>query len=316
MLVSLMLGLALLFAGRKVLAVDISMNIQLGGNTMTSTCDNEDIITATNEEELRQKLQEKLEKALAGNIGEDVTISTHIYQNGNSIPVSKYGVTTDDITSKQVTSTHSTQTVLESTPSLITTEFTTRSGTSTAPDLFESMQTTDSTTLTTSDVITSDVSTTVSMETSTKNPLCELKIGHNCYWAQSQMRQQHNKGTLNFTTAEAICKAQNSQPANVPDENSYKEMIEYLHSKIWKKQMSFWQKSFWTGIEVNPQTGTSISEDAFILWENRMKTAPPFTDAAYTNVLFQIYPGNYNNSYMQNQKPGFKAHGVICAYKP
>nr|XP_039250106.1 uncharacterized protein LOC120327811 [Styela clava] len=313
MLVSLMLGLALLFVGRKVLAVDISMNIQLGGNTMTSTCDNEDIITATNKEELRQKLQEKLEKALAGNIGEDVTISTHIYQNGNPIPVSKYDVTTDDVTSKQVTSTHSTQTVLESTPSLITTEFTTRSGTSTAPDLFESMQTTDSPTLTTSDVITSDVSTTVSMETSTKNPLCELKIGHNCYWAQPQMRQQHNRGTLNFTTAEAICKAQNSQPANVPDENSYKEMIEYLQSKILTRQMSFW-----TGIKVNPRTGTRTPNDAFISWQNKTKTTPPFTGAAYTNVLFQINQRNYNliRSYMQNREPGFKAHGVICAYKP
>ncbi|XP_077976157.1 uncharacterized protein LOC120341396 [Styela clava] len=129
-------------------AVDISMNIQLGSESVSESCDEQATITASSEEELRDKLSKKLESVLMKNPDAEITISTQINVNGQihstKITNSDITSTTDDAvdTSKENVATTvalpTTDDVTEYTMDDVMTEFDTRSVTSIAPSTFDS----------------------------------------------------------------------------------------------------------------------------------------------------------------------------------
>nr|XP_039250115.1 uncharacterized protein LOC120327820 [Styela clava] len=90
--------------GAKLIAIpglfDISVIVQFGGASDSSSCGNKDSFTASNNEELRAKLAQKLESVLLGNKDDFVTISSHFRYNNelHSTDLTKLDVTTDDVT--------------------------------------------------------------------------------------------------------------------------------------------------------------------------------------------------------------------------
>nr|XP_039273836.1 uncharacterized protein LOC120347800 isoform X2 [Styela clava] len=78
--------------------VDISVRVRFRGSAVMTSYSNQETITATNEQELREKLTETLERALLDKQIEEVTIETDIY-HGNKVQstqVTKFDVTTAD----------------------------------------------------------------------------------------------------------------------------------------------------------------------------------------------------------------------------
>ncbi|XP_077970826.1 uncharacterized protein LOC144425213 [Styela clava] len=71
----------LIISLKSVVTVDISVNVQFGGASDSSSCGNKDSFTATNQEELREKLAQKLESVLLKNQDDFVTISSHFRYN-------------------------------------------------------------------------------------------------------------------------------------------------------------------------------------------------------------------------------------------
>ncbi|XP_077976165.1 uncharacterized protein LOC144432030 [Styela clava] len=120
------------------------MNIHLGSESVSESCDEQAIITASSEEELRDKLTKKLESVLLKNPDAEITISTQINVNGQihstEITNSDITPTTDDVidTSKKNVALPTTDDAINYTMDDVTTEFDTRSVTSIAPSTFES----------------------------------------------------------------------------------------------------------------------------------------------------------------------------------
>ncbi|XP_039273836.2 uncharacterized protein LOC120347800 isoform X2 [Styela clava] len=78
--------------------VDIYVRVRFSGSAVMTSYSNQETITAKNEQELREKLTETLERALLDKQIEEVTIETDIY-HGNKVQstqVTKFDVTTAD----------------------------------------------------------------------------------------------------------------------------------------------------------------------------------------------------------------------------
>ncbi|XP_077974345.1 uncharacterized protein LOC144429964 [Styela clava] len=90
--------IALFMCIGAVNTVDIFVKVRFRGGAVMTSYSDEETITAKNEQELREKLTETLEKALLDKQIEEVTIETDIYHGNkvHSTQVTKFDVTTMD----------------------------------------------------------------------------------------------------------------------------------------------------------------------------------------------------------------------------
>ncbi|XP_077976258.1 uncharacterized protein LOC120341083 [Styela clava] len=199
-------------------AVDISMNIQLGSESVSDSCDEQETITASSEEELRDKLTKKLESVLMKNPDAEITISTQINVNGR---IHSTKITNSDITSTTDRAIATSKENVATTVALPTTgdipdytmddvmtEFNTRSVTSIAPSTFESNtplgdhstvteMITNEQEETTTNVVTTD---STEAEATTQDATTEPK---NEMITDEQKKTTTNVGTTDSTKAEA-----------------------------------------------------------------------------------------------------------------
>nr|XP_039265828.1 uncharacterized protein LOC120341396 [Styela clava] len=306
-------------------AVDISMNIQLGSESVSESCDEQATITASSEEELRDKLTKKLESVLLKNPDAEITISTQINVNGqiHSTKITNTDITstTDDAvdTSKENVATTvalpTTGDVIDYTMDDVMTEFDTRSVTSIAPSTFESTtllkdQSTETEMITEeqegADFVTADSTTAeTTIKVATNKPrFREFTCNSKYYYIIVR-----GKLDVSIDNAKSYCGS--NHLADIYDIADYNLLTDCLRSKIsigWK-----WAVSVWTGLTYKNNLFLSSSGKPVDLSTKMWYPKYPSSNARYTNVALHVNkdPESHKQGIF-NDLSSTKLKGVIC----
>nr|XP_039265910.1 uncharacterized protein LOC120341469 [Styela clava] len=308
-----------------VFAIDISMNIQLGSKSVSDSCDEQATITASSEEELRDKLTKKLESVLMQNPDAEITISTQINVNGqiHSTKITNSDITSTtggaiDISTENVATTVALLTtgdVIAHTMGDVITEFDTRSVTSIAPSTFESTtplkdQSTETEMITeeqketTSDVVTDSTMAEATTEDATTEPnICDITYRSKRFYIVM-------RSSVSFEYGKSLC---GDKLANIYTLDHFKQLTNCLRLKIPSERA--WVK-VWTGLTYKDDTLQLSSGQRIDLSKEVWRPGYPERLSNYvlsTNVAVKVKNDTISHDQgIYNCLRCNKLHGAIC----
>ncbi|XP_077970128.1 uncharacterized protein LOC120331618 isoform X2 [Styela clava] len=138
------------------------------------------------------------------------------------------------------------------------------------------------------------------------------RIGDTCYTAVV-----HTTSDISYNKAVDICKDRNKDIGLIRDENSYKEVMEFLRHEITKTNKEKWYlTSIWTGISFDPVNVRITSPGSFAEWFPGYLLTGKYLFEDFTNVWLTVFNDpDAAAQGMSNGEPIAQTYGVLCEMK-
>nr|XP_039250359.1 uncharacterized protein LOC120328039 isoform X2 [Styela clava] len=275
----------------KILCVSgqMSLNIQLGGETTDSSCHHQEIIKAATKDEFVKQMRQRLTSIFIENPVHDVIISTEFYQDGGYYPTHMTSTSDDDIipSIENVATTQAAEDYDE-----------------TWPAAFSSMPTTvinDTTSDTTSDYGNSTMTELLTTAVSQISEKCDFMYTSICFRAI-----WYSIDNVTYTGAKIICEMAAGKLADIRSNDHFDLFVYVIQRKTFAGTTKM---MLWTGMTYKNQRTYLSSGNIANLPQNLWYIGEPTSDKDKTRIGI-IVNGNMHG--LSTSIPASDYNGALC----